>query len=170
MQVRVTDNPAITWYWGDGTASVGATPPTHSLPPNSVSSVVVSPASAVTGFGVTCQNTYETTLDSVSGLTNYPNIQGVFLYLTALRDLSLTGCTNLTYAALVGCTNATTATANAWFNDLAVAQANISQIGYPGAMCSDPARTFFCPANKVDSGSSTARQSLANKGWTILFY
>jgi hypothetical protein len=132
--------------------------------------VSINPPSALTGFGVSCLNSYNTTLSSVWGLTNYPNLQGVYFYLTVLGDLSLAGCTNLTYAALVGCNNVTTTTANAWFNDLAAAQAGITQIGYPGAMCSDPGRTFFCPANKVDDGSSAARQTLTNKSWTILFY
>lgn len=170
MQLNITGSPSITWLWGDGSSTIGGFQATHSFSSNTTSYVVVNPSSSVIGFGVQCQSTYDTLLSSVSGLNNYPNLQGVYLYLTALGDLSLAGCTNLTYAALVGCTNVTTATANAWFNDLATAQSGISQIGSTFSRCNDPTNSFFCPAGKVDSGSATSRSTLTGKGWAIYFF
>jgi hypothetical protein len=108
-------------------------------------------------------------MDAIGGLINYPRLEGLYAYLTQLTNVSLSGCTNLNYAALVG-TSPTTSNANACFNDLALAQTNVSVIGANGAMCSDPQRTFFCPSGVVDGGSATARAALANKLWQISFF
>jgi hypothetical protein len=96
-------------------------------------------------------------------------LQGIYAYLTGLSTLSLAGCTNLNYAALVG-TSPNTATANAWFNDLATAQAGISTISGGGEMCGDPQKSFFCQSGIADSGSASARTTLTGKGWSIYFY
>ncbi|HSU54456.1 MAG TPA: hypothetical protein VLT36_10380 [Candidatus Dormibacteraeota bacterium] len=86
-----------------------------------------------------------------------------------MSTLSLAGCTNLNYAALVG-TSPSTATANAWFNDLALAQAGISHIGSGGNMCTDDPKSFYCQSGVVDSGSASARTALTGKDWLIYFY
>lgn len=173
IEVNVSGSPTITWLWGDGTSTVGGTQVSqvsHTFSSNTTSYVVVNPPSALLGFGIQCQTNYYSTLSTVTGLTNYPNLRGLYLYLTALSDVSLAGCTNLTYVALVGATNVTTATANAWFNDLATAQSGISTISGNFSKCGDPTASFFCPAGKVDSGSGTSRSTLTGKGWSIYFF
>jgi len=53
--------------------------------------VVVDPASALTGFGLGCSAT-NTTLSGVGGLTNYPNLQDLYLNQSGVTNLSLAGC------------------------------------------------------------------------------
>jgi hypothetical protein len=166
MELTVTGSPTITWLWGDGTSTLGGSQATHNFSSNTTSYVVVNPPSSLLAFGVQCQLTYDTLLSSVKGLTNYPNLRGLYLYLTGLGDVSLAGCTNLTYAAMVGCTNAATNTVDAWFNDLALAQTNIAHITGNFTKCSDSVATFYCPA-KTSFASINSQSILTNKGWTI---
>ena len=166
MEVTVTGSPTITWLWGDGSATVGGSQATHTFSSNTTSYVVINPPTSLLAFGVQCQTTYDTLLSSVNGLTNYPNLRGLYLYLTALGDVSLAGCTNLTYAAMAGCTNASTNTIDAWFNDLALAQTNIAHITGNFSKCGDPTASFFCPA-KTSYASTNSQSVLTNKGWTL---
>ncbi len=170
MQASIDSGATIAWYWAGGGTSTG-TSVSHDFGSTGSRSnaVVVDPASALKRFGVACQSTADTTLSEIGGLTNYPQLQGIYAYVTGLSTLSLAGCTNLNYAALVG-TSPSTATANAWFNDLATAQAGISTISGGGEMCGDPQKSFFCQSGVVDSGSASARTTLTGKGWNIYFY
>jgi len=167
MQTTVSNSPTLTWYWGNGTVNTGFTNVTRTMPANSLNYLVVNPASALRVFGVQCQANYNVTLSSVSGLDTYPNLNGIYFYLTALGDISLARCTNLTYAALVGCTNVTRLEANGWIYDLTNAQYTITQIGSPYSACGDPLNTFFCPAGTADT---PATNILIGKGWQIHFY
>ena len=101
MRVREREAPSITWIWGDNTFSNGLTNVTKNLGSAIYSNaVVVDPASALTGFGLGCSAT-NTTLSGVGGLTNYPNLQDLYLYQSGVTNLSLAGCSNLVSIALV---------------------------------------------------------------------
>jgi hypothetical protein len=127
MRVSVNAGASVSWYWGDNTTALGVYQVTKTnLPAGSSNAVVVSPASALKGFAAgasdsDCNGGASTRLSSVSGLTNYPNLQELHLYETGLTDLSLAGCSNLVVVALAG-TYPSSPTENGWFTNLAAAQ------------------------------------------------
>jgi len=173
MKAAVTRYPSITWFWGDGTSSSGINPShTFSSAGSYQNSLLVSPASALVGFGADCANqgSPATTLSSISGLTNYPKLADLLLVNTHLTDLSLLGCSNLTHIALVH-TSPSTNTENAWFADLAQAQQAGTVPDAVVPMCNEPQHYFYCPANPGATNRSAGSPywNLTNNlGWTII--
>jgi hypothetical protein len=160
----------VNWYWANGSNDTGTNVFRNFGSASARSNaVIVDPPVSLIQFGVACQDSANTTLGSIGGLTNYPSLQGLYAYLTSLSTLSLEKCTNLNYVALVGTSPGTT-TANNWFHDLASAQAGVSIIGTGGAMCGDSQRSFYCQSGVVDNDSLADRTTLTNKHWTIFFY
>jgi hypothetical protein len=142
-------------------------------PGTSVSNaVVVDPASALLGFGASCDNesSAATTLTSVSGLTNYPNLASLLLVNSHLSNLSLAGCSNLTHIALVH-TSPSTNMENGWFAQLATAQQAGAVPNTVSPLCGEPQHYFFCPADPGATNRSvgSAYYTLTNSlGWTIV--
>jgi len=166
--VAACGGSALTWYWGDG--STDAVPvATHTFSTSGIytNRLVVFTATSLTGFGVGCQtNAWTNTLSSVSGLTNYPNLQGLFFYQTQLSQLSLAGCSNLVYAALVG-SSPTSAIEDQWFIDLANAEAALPSGNT--SFCGDATDHFLYPISPgPTSASAAARAYLQNIGWTLV--
>src|SRR5204863_4180850 len=109
------------------------------------------------GDGTSTLGGAQVTHNFSSNTTSYVVIDLSFFYLKQYPS-NRSNLTNLTYAAMVGCTNASTNTIDAWFNDLAAAQTNISQITGNFYRCSDSPATFYCPAKT--SSASTNSQSI----------
>ncbi len=177
MQVSAVSGATVNWYWGDGTNDTGTTASHTFVNAGSYSNaVVVDPASALLGFGVSCGNTYSvsnTLLRSVSGLTNYPNLGSLYLLSTYLADLSLIGCSNLTHLALIH-TAPSTNTENAWFHDLATAQVAGKPSCTVTPVCdgSTYCDYFFCPATpgptNTASGSDYWKLQQSPLNWHIV--
>jgi hypothetical protein len=169
MHVLVNASETTTWIWGDGITNSSATH-TFSSAGTYTNYLIVNPASALTGFGVACQTNSASTLSSVAGLSNYPNLQGIYFYKTEISQVSLAQCTNLVYAALVGSSPSSTEE-DQWFIDLANAQATLSTLSGTVSFCGDSSHTFFYPASPgPTSASATARSYLAGIGWTLTGY
>jgi hypothetical protein len=172
MQVIVDSGADVTWVWGDGTTSNGVTAVTKTLGSTSYSNaVVVDPASALTGFGLynpSCGDSTTTTLSGVGGLTNYPNLQDLYLYRSGVSSLSLAGCSNLVSIALVA-TSPSTNMENAWLNDLAAAEPAM-----PGGSVKMPCGVlhvlFFPTTPGTNSTSATACSHLKAIGWDLQHY
>lgn len=154
MQVQVSTNyNAVTWYLGDGTKICGSFDINVAVLPGSSNAVVVDPPSALLAFGVSGPNCVAgtgsqlTKLSSVWGLTNYPNLQQLYLYGTDLSYVSLAKCTNLTAIALTGTSPASTNVISDWFTDLLAAQTNttIANVKWFGCDYTD-AKYFYYPA------------------------
>lgn len=176
MQVAVVSGASVTWVWGDGTVSNGVTSITKSIGSSSVSNAaVVDPASALLGFGATCDNesSAATTLTSVSGLTNYPNLASLLLVNSHLSNLSLAGCSNLTHVALVH-TSPSTNVENGWFTELAMAQQAGTVPETVTPLCSgsgEQQHHFYCPADPgaTNRSAGSAYYTLTHSlGWTIV--
>lgn len=176
MQVSVASGATINWYWGDGTNDTG-TSVSHTFvnSGNYSNAVVVDPASALLGFGASCdnENSAATTLTSVSGLTNYPNLASLLLVNSHLSSLSLAGCSNLTHIALVH-TSPSTNVENGWFTELAAAQQAGAVPETVTSLClssGEQQHHFYCPANPgaTNRAPGSAYYTLTNSlGWTII--
>ena len=85
MQAEVIGSATVTWFWGDGTNNAEAT---HQFASQGAYTnfVTVTPSAALIGFGAGCQDpgTNATALWSVSGLTNYAELQDIYFYVTGL--------------------------------------------------------------------------------------
>jgi hypothetical protein len=176
MQVAVVSGASVTWVWGDGSVSNGFTNITKNVGSTSASNaVVVDPASALLAFGASCDNesSAATTLTSVSGLTNYPNLASLLLVNSHLGSLSLAGCSNLTHVALVH-TSPSTNMENGWFTELATAQQAGTVPNTVTPLCSgsgEQQHYFYCPANPgaTNRSAGSAYYTLThNLGWTIV--
>jgi hypothetical protein len=174
MQAWLGGTGKMQWVWADGTTNT-VTGTNNSHFTNLYSSaiartnyLVVDPAESLIQFGVECQVNPDVQLATVDGLTNYPNIEGLYFYYTGLTNLSLYGLTNLTYVAAVATAPPETQV-NQWFIDIATAQASIGHITPEGWMCSDSAMTFYAPSG-YDTNSSYSYQTMmtnSSSGWTI---
>jgi hypothetical protein len=167
---------SVTWVWGDGTVSNDVTSIAKNIGSTSVSNaVVVDPASALLGFGTTCDNetSAATTLTSVSGLTNYPNLASLLLVNSHLSNLSLAGCSNLTHVALVH-TSPSTNVENGWFTEIATAQQAGTVPETVTPLCSgsgEQQHHFYCPADPgaTNRSAGSAYYTLTHSlGWTIV--
>jgi hypothetical protein len=173
MQVSVISGAEVTWIWGDGTQSNVLTSITKNLGGSSLSNaVVVDPASALLGFGTSCDNETgaTTTLTSVSGLTNYPGLASLLLVNSHLSYISLAGCSNLTHIALIH-TSPSTNTENGWFTEMARAQQSGPVASTATALCSEPQHVFYCPADPGATNRTAGSDyyTLTNSlGWTIV--
>jgi hypothetical protein len=168
MQANVTGTANYVWQWADGWTDTNNPAPTHrfSSPGSHINTLVVSSAGALTVFGVGCQSSASTTLSSVSGLTNYPNLQDLYFYLTGITNVSLAGCSNLTHIALAGA-NVSSNEEDSWFNDLAAAQAAGKPPGI-SAVCDGDYNYFFYPSSPgPTSGSYSNRLFLSGIGWFL---
>jgi hypothetical protein len=165
-QIALNASATLTWLWGDGTSN--STPShTFSTAGTYTNYLIVNPVSALTGFGVACQGSSINTLASVSGLSNYPNLEGLYFYESQLSQISLAGCTNLVYAALA-LTSVSSDEEDAWFNDLADAQAALTTLSGTQVFCTDTTHTFYYPASPgPTSASATARSFLESIHWTL---
>jgi len=171
MQVSVTAGATVTWAWGDGSINSGTysgvTSITKSLGSSYSNAVVVNPASALLGFGVTCSGGSATTLSGVGGLTNYPFLKELHLYQTGLTSLSLAGCSNLVSIALVA-TSPSTNVCNSWFNDLAAAQPTTPCGQTQFSSCGNGLLYFYFPLSPgTNSTSAAACSHLVNIGWHL---
>jgi hypothetical protein len=170
MQVSVTAGATVTWAWGDtsmnSVVTNGVVGITKNLGASYSNAVMVTPASALLGFGVSCSG--GTTLSGVGGLTNYPYLKELHLYQTGLNTLSLAGCSNLVSIALVS-TSPSTNVCHAWFTDLATAQPNtvcgLTQFG-----CGNVLHHFYFPLNPGTNGIPEAVSNLVRVGWTLEGY
>jgi hypothetical protein len=182
MQCSVAGNATIKWLWGDGTSNV-ITSALSSVITNSFSTeaartnrLVVDPEETLVTFGAACQDegNHPTRLASITGLSNYPNMNGLFAYFTGLTNMSIAGLTNLGYVAAVA-TFPGEAQVNQWINDLNAAQASITTIPGAQAMCSpDTGNTFYVPiGTPLDvystNSSYSAQTNLINKRWYFYF-
>jgi len=163
MRVAVTGSPSIMWLWGDGTANTNGTDAGHGFTNYTTSAVVVNPPSALTGFGLICNVT--NMISSVTGLTNYPNLQDLYLYQSGITNLSLAGCSNLVSIALVA-TYPSTNTLNAWFNDLAAAEPTMP--GGTNQFGCGAYHIFYFPSSPpTNSTSAEACSNLTRIGWSL---
>jgi hypothetical protein len=176
MQLAVASGATVTWAWGDGTNDIG-TSASHTFVNSGAYSnaVVVDPASALVGFGASCDNesSTATTSTSVLGLTNYPNLASLLLVNSHLTTLSLSGCSNLTHIALVH-TSPSTNVENGWFTELALAQqaGTVPETVTPLCVSSGELQHYFyCPADPgaTNRSAGSAYYTLTHSlGWTIV--
>jgi hypothetical protein len=170
MQVATNSPSSITWLWADGSSTVGALAVGHGFTNSGISSVVVKPESALTGFGVYCPGDGPfASLDYVAGLTNYPNLQELHLYNSGLTNVSLAGCSNLVSIALVS-TFPSSGVENGWLNDIWDAQhtkpGGTTQFG-----CSNGRYTFYFPTIPgTNATSAVACSNLVRLNWSLLHY
>jgi hypothetical protein len=176
MQVYLAANyDAVTWYLGDGTKVCGALEIDTYMPIGSSNCVVVDPPSALLAFGVAGPNcsgvgSPTTKLTSVWGLTNYPNLQQLYLYGTDLNYVSLAGCTNLTAIALTGTAPSSTNVISAWFTDLLDAQRNttINSNKWFGCLNTDGGYFYYPATPGLNSDATAALTNLHYPiGWNF---
>jgi len=163
LHIELNQSATVTWVWGDNTTNSSSSHTFGTSGPYTNYLTVV-PTNALTLFGRLCSGS--TTLSSVSGLTNYPNLQDLFFYQCGVSDISLAGCSNLVHIALAGC-NPTSAMEDQWFKDLADAQPTSLAPG-TSAYCDNLQNYFFYPASPgPTSGSTTASNHLYSIGWHL---
>jgi hypothetical protein len=162
MHVAVSGGATVTWMWGDNTTNSSSLH-TFSTSGPYTNYVTVVPTNALTEFGIICGGS--TTLSTVSGLTNYPNLEDLFFYQSGLSEISLAGGTNLVHIALAAC-SPTSATEDQWFIDLAAAQSSLA----PGtaAYCDGYQNYLFYPSTPGPTSTSlSARSYLSGIGWHL---
>jgi hypothetical protein len=170
MRVLTSGCATVVWKWGDGSETVGEEV-THTFtntPPHS-NLVTITPATALKEFGRSCSGS--ATLQSVSGLTNYPNLEDIFLFDTGISQVSLAGCSNLVHIALAN-SIVTPEVLDNWFIDLANAQPSAPATNFnSSAYCDSKLMFFFYPASPQPStNSALARTHLSGIGWQLYPY
>jgi hypothetical protein len=170
MRVLTSGSATVVWKWGDGSQTVGEEV-THSFtsaPPHS-NLVTVTPATALKEFGRSCSGSAR--FQSVSGLTNYPNLEDIFLFDTGISQVSLAGCSNLVHIALAN-SIVTPEVLDNWFIDLANAQPSAPMTNSnSSAYCDSKLMFFFYPASPQPStNSALARTHLSGIGWQLYPY
>jgi hypothetical protein len=166
MQVAVDAGATVTWYWGsDQTTTTGTSGVKDFGGSTSYSNaVVVDPPEALTGFGLTC-NSATTKLSAVGGLTNYPNLQDLYLYQSELTNLSLAGCSNLAAIATVG-TYPPYGVVNEWFQQLSDAQP-INPAGTTSRFVCGVYHVFYFPAGRGDTNSAARSHLTDDLLWSL---
>ena len=162
----------ITWYWGDGSSNSGPSEITNTIAAGSSNAVVVNPPCALLAFGVRglsdgCNNSGEVKLSAVGGLTNYPNLQELYLYQSGVSEMSLAGCSNLVWLALVGTSN-DSALVSQYFIDLNNSHRSTPPAGGEHMGCgSGTAPMCFWPLSCTLTADGTAAKNNlgTNKGW-----
>jgi hypothetical protein len=158
MEFRVSSTPdSIIWHWGDGTTTVGATVASHDFGATGYRTnwVEVTPPECVTYFGAQGGYTGQG-IQGVYHLTNFPNLNYLFLYQESVTELSLAGCANLRQLHLAA-NPVSSAVCDQWFVDLDAAVTN----HVTGA-------DFYYPAAARTSASDAARTSLIGKGFNMI--
>ena len=184
--VKVVVDPAtvtgITWYWGNGTSTCGSPAVVTNQAVGAANRVEVDPPSALIAFGVEGTNgcndsTVITTLYGVGGLANYPNLKEVYLYQTGLTNLSVAGCSNLTWLAAVGTSvvgsSVDTDLVSQWFIDLANANKNSYGSGIYEIFGCNPGQYtpfIYWPSCSLSTGGSNAMANLYTNGWRFAAY
>jgi hypothetical protein len=148
--------PSIVWHWGDGTVQTGAKVATHDFGAagSHLSYVQVTPPGCVTYFGAQSGTTGQG-IKSVIGLTNFPNLNFLYLYQESVTELSLAGCSNLVQLHLAA-NPVPASVCDQWFLDLETAVAG----PVAGA-------DFYYPASQRTAASDAAWTNLVNKGYAM---
>ena len=146
----------VLWHWGDGTITPGALVASHDFGSTGTHTnyIEVLPPGSVTYFGAQQGNTGQG-IQGVYGVTNFPNLNYLFLYQESLTDLNLTGCASLRQLHLAN-NPVSVAVCDQWFIDLDAAVAG----PVTGA-------DFFYPAASRSPASDAAWTSLAGKGFAM---
>jgi hypothetical protein len=158
MEIRTSSTPtSITWHWGDGSITTGAYVVTHefSSTVEHVNYVEVIPSDCVTYFGAQMNYTNQG-ITGVRHLSNFANLDFLYLYTESVDELSLAGCGKLLQLHLAS-NPFDSATCDQLFIDLDAAT---------GAGPFSDA-DFYFPSTARTSASDAAYASLVAKGYQI---
>jgi hypothetical protein len=158
MEIRTVGavSASIRWHWGDGALSTGALRASHDFGTAVAHTnyVEVLPPEYVIYFGAE-QGFLDQGITGAFGLTNFPNLNFLYLYHESLIDLSLAGCSHLRQLHLAD-NPVSVAICDQWFVDLDQA--------VPGPVTG---ADFFYPASRRSSNSDSAWASLVGKGYNM---
>jgi hypothetical protein len=149
----------IIWHWGDGTFSKGSLLADHDFgaPGLHTNYVEVLPRESLTYFGAAYRVT-DQGIQGIYGLTNFPNLNFLYLYRESITDLSLAGCSNLVQLHLAG-NPVSTSVCDQWFIDLD----NAVTGPVTGA-------DFWYPKSVRSAASDAAWTNLVSKGYIMRPY
>ncbi len=157
MEIRTANSatPNIRWHWGDGTEQTGVHIASHDFGCTNVFTnyVEVIPPGSVTYFGAEYPLT-DQGIKRVFGVTNFPNLNFLFLWRENIVDLSLAGCSNLIELHLA-------------VNPVPVSVCDQWFIDFDKSVTGTVYGNFHYPASRRSNTSDVAWTNLVNKGYVM---
>lgn len=156
VEVQVTGNPQVTWYWSDGTSDTSLTA-VHRFAAvgHRKHFLTVDPPAALGYFGAP-YGIDRQGISSVAGICDFPSLSFLYLQGEELTGLDISGCAALRDLYLSGNATLPVGSLDKVFSDLDILG------GYGG--------TLSYPFGAASAASSEVRARLTEKGWKLLPY